>query len=115
MTREDEAMAPQIPGYQIGDLGGGLFAAFSIVGGLLSRELGNGGEYIDVAMTDVVASFSQAISTRHPPATIPGENGHSPDGTPGTTCTRQPTGYVTLAALEPKFWEAFCEETGREG
>ncbi len=62
MTREDESMAPQLPGYQIGDLGGGLFAAVSIVGGLLSRELGNGGEYVDVAMTDVVASFSQAVA-----------------------------------------------------
>jgi len=93
MTREDEAMAPQIPGYQIGDLGGGLFAAFSIVGGLLSRELGNGGEYIDVAMTDVVASFSQAIShealTGDDPR--PGETALT-GRYPGTTCTRQPTG-----------------------
>ncbi|PGF15675.1 carnitine dehydratase [Natrinema sp. CBA1119] len=117
MTREDEAMAPQIPGYQIGDLGGGLFAAFSIVGGLLSRELGNGGEYIDVAMTDVVASFSQAISHE----ALTGD-----DPRPGETALtgRYPWydvyeaadgRYVTLAALEPKFWEAFCEETGREG
>ena len=117
MTREDEAMAPQIPGYQIGDLGGELFAAFSIVGGLLSRELGNGGEYIDVAMTDVVASFSQAISHE----ALTGD-----DPRPGETALtgRYPWydvyeaadgRYVTLAALEPKFWEAFCEETGREG
>ncbi|WP_226040159.1 CaiB/BaiF CoA-transferase family protein [Natrinema sp. DC36] len=116
MTREDETMAPQIPGYQIGDLGGGLFAAFSIVGGLLSRELGNGGEYIDVAMTDVVASFSQAISHE----ALTGD-----DPRPGETALtgRYPWydvyeaadgRYVTLAALEPKFWEAFCEETGRE-
>lgn len=116
MTREDEAMAPQIPGYQIGDLGGGLFAAFSIVGGLLSRELGNGGEYIDVAMTDVVASFSQAVS--HEALT-------GGDPRPGETALtgRYPWydvyetadgRYVTLAALEPKFWVAFCEEVGRE-
>ncbi|QCC58546.1 CoA transferase [Natrinema thermotolerans] len=116
MTREDEEMAPQLPGYQIGDLGGGLFAAFSIVGGLLSRELGNGGEYVDVAMTDVVASFSQAISHE----ALTGDNPR-----PGETAL---TGrfpwydvyetadgrYLTLAALEPKFWTAFCEEVGRE-
>ncbi|ELY64982.1 CaiB/BaiF CoA transferase family protein [Natrinema versiforme] len=116
MTREDEAMAPQIPGYQVGDLGGGLFAAFSIVGGLLSRELGNGGEYIDVAMTDVVASFSQAVS--HEALT-------GGDPRPGETALtgRYPWydvyetadgRYVTLAALEPKFWEAFCEDAGCE-
>ncbi|WP_222920228.1 CaiB/BaiF CoA-transferase family protein [Natrinema sp. SYSU A 869] len=116
MTRENESMAPQIPGYQIGDLGGGLFAAFSIVGGLLSRELGNGGEYVDVAMTDVVASFSQAISFE----ALTGD-----DPRPGETALTgkfpwydvyETAGgrYVTLAALEPKFWTAFCEEVGRE-
>ncbi|QLK24820.1 CoA transferase [Natrinema zhouii] len=116
MTREDESMAPQIPGYQIGDLGGGLFAAFSIVGGLLSRELGNGGEYIDVAMTDVVASFSQAIS--HEALTggdpRPGETaltGRFPWYDVYETADGR---YLTLAALEAKFWKNFCEEIGRE-
>ncbi|SFS87110.1 CaiB/BaiF CoA transferase family protein [Halostagnicola kamekurae] len=116
MTRADESMAPQIPGYQIADLGGGLFAAFSIVGGLLSRELGEGGEYVDVSMTDVVASFSQTVAHE----ALTGD-----DPRPGETAL---TGqypwydvyeasdgrYVTLAALEPKFWEAFCEEVRRE-
>ncbi|WP_254522170.1 CaiB/BaiF CoA transferase family protein [Natrinema caseinilyticum] len=116
MTREDESMAPQIPGYQIGDLGGGLFAAFSIVGGLLSRELGNGGEYVDVAMTDVVASFSQAVAydalTGDGPR--PGETrltGRVPWYDVYETADGR---YVTLAALEPKFWRAFCEEVDRE-
>jgi crotonobetainyl-CoA:carnitine CoA-transferase CaiB-like acyl-CoA transferase len=117
MTREDEEMAPQIPGYQIGDLGGGLFSAFSILGALLSRELGNtGGEYIDVAMTDVVASFSQSIAydalvgndPRPGETTLTGELAcydiyETADGE-----------YMTLGALEPKFWEAFCEEIDRE-
>ncbi|MDF9747522.1 CaiB/BaiF CoA transferase family protein [Natrinema salsiterrestre] len=116
MTREDESMAPQIPGYQIGDLGGGLFAAFSIIGGLLSRELGNGGEYVDVAMTDVVASFSQAVA--HEALTgadpRPGETALT-GGVPWYDVYETADGrYVTLAALEPKFWTAFCEEAGRE-
>lgn len=115
LTRADEEMAPQIPGYQIGDLGGGLFAAFSIVGALLARELGNtGGEYIDIAMTDVVASFSQTIAYN----ALTGDNPR-----PGETrlTGREPWydvyecadgQYITLAALEPKFWRAFCEEVG---
>ncbi|OLZ42123.1 carnitine dehydratase [Natrinema saccharevitans] len=116
MTREDEAAAPQLPGYQIGDLGGGLFAAFSIVGGLLSRELGNGGEYVDVAMTDVVASFSQAVAhgalTGDDPR--PGETTLT-GGVPWYDVYETADGrYLTLAALEPKFWTAFCEEVGRE-
>ncbi|MFT4947646.1 MAG: alpha-methylacyl-CoA racemase, partial [Natronomonas sp.] len=62
LTREGEDARPQIPGYTVADIAGGLFAAFSIVSALLSRELGpGGGEYIDVSMTDVVLSFSQAV------------------------------------------------------
>lgn len=62
MTGDGEVMAQQIPGYQIGDLGGGLFATFAVLDGILSRVLGGDGEYIDVLMTDVVASFSQAVA-----------------------------------------------------
>jgi alpha-methylacyl-CoA racemase len=117
LTREDTDSKPQIPGYPIGDMSGGLFAAFSIVGALLSRELGNtGGEYVDVAMTDVVASFSQAVAYE----ALAGE-----EPRPGETAL---TGgmpwydvyetsddqYVTLAAIEPKFWATFCEAVGRD-
>lgn len=115
MTREDETSTPRVPGYQIADLGGGLFAAFAIVSGLLSRELGNGGTYVEVSMTDVVASFAQSIA-------VPALSGDDPR--PGTTPL---TGaypcydvyetadgrYVTLGALEPTFWEQFCHEVDR--
>lgn len=117
MTREDDSMPPQIPGYQIGDLGGGLFAAFSILGAVASREIGNTtGEYIDVAMTDVVASFSHHLS----PMVFQGENPR-PGGTSLTgklACYNvyetKDGRYITLGALEPKFWEAFCTEVDRE-
>lgn len=117
MTRESPDAPPRLPGYQIADLAGGLFAAFSIVGALASRELGNtSGEYVDVAMSDVVLSFSQSVA-------YPALTGDSPR--PGET---QLTGgvpwynvyqcadgrYLTLAALEPAFWAAFCEQVGRE-
>ncbi|MFB6172571.1 MAG: CoA transferase, partial [Haloarculaceae archaeon] len=80
-------------------------------------ELGNtGGEYVDVAMTDVVASFSQSIAH---------EAFRGDDPRPGeTTLTGELAcydvyetadgRYMTLGALEPKFWRAFCEEVGRE-
>lgn len=117
MTRRDEDAKPQPPGYQVADVGGGLFAAFAVMGGLLSRELGNTrGQYIDVAMTDVVASFAGSIA--HEALT-------GGDPRPGETPL---TGaypwydvyecadgrYLTLAALEEKFWASFCETVGRE-
>ena len=117
MTRASPDAAPQIPGYPIADMAGGLAAAFSIVGALASRELGNtGGEHVDVAMTDVVASLSHAVSAD----ALAGD-----DPRPGETrlSGRYPWydvyeaadgRYLTLAALEEKFWVAFCGATERE-
>jgi alpha-methylacyl-CoA racemase len=112
MTRTDESERPRIPGYPIGDMAGGVFSALSIVSALLSRELGNtGGNYLDVSMTDAVLSFSQSVGS----LANAGE-----DPRPGETDL---TGlypcydvyetsdgrYLTLAALEPKFWKNLCE------
>ncbi|MFC5969781.1 CaiB/BaiF CoA transferase family protein [Halomarina salina] len=137
MTREDEEAAPAVPGYQIGDLGGGLFAAFSVVSGLLSREFGDGGSYVDVSMADVVLSFGQAHAAEAFQAAPSGEKDGGEAGTtsseaggehagprPGETpltgaypwydVYEAADGYVTLAALEPQFWEAFCEAVDRQ-
>lgn len=116
-TRADEEADPQIPGYPIGDMAGGLFAAFSILGALVSRELGNTeGEYVDVSMTDVVASFSQAVAhealTGDDPR--PGETpltGAAPWYDVYETADGR---YVTIAAIEEKFWTNFCEAVDRE-
>ncbi|ELY50401.1 CaiB/BaiF CoA transferase family protein [Natronolimnohabitans innermongolicus] len=119
MTRESPEDKPQMPGYPIGDMGGGLFSAFAITEALLSRELGNtGGEYIDVAMSDVVASFSQSVTyqalTGDPAEPRPGQTALS--GTfPWYDSYETADGeWVTLAALEPKFWRAFCEAVDKE-
>ncbi|WP_121741356.1 CaiB/BaiF CoA transferase family protein [Natronorubrum halophilum] len=118
MTRESPDGKPRLTGYPIGDMAGGLFAAFAIVEALLSRELGNtGGEYIDVAMADVVASFSQSIAyqslTGDPAEPRPGET-ELTGGVPWYDSYETADGnWVTLAALEPKFWRAFCEAVGR--
>ena len=117
LTRVDEETDPQIPGYPIGDMAGGLFAAFSILGALVSRGIGNtDSEYVDVAMTDVVASFSQAVAhealTGDSPR--PGETpltGAAPwYGVYETANGR----YITIAAIEEKFWTRFCEAVDRE-
>jgi crotonobetainyl-CoA:carnitine CoA-transferase CaiB-like acyl-CoA transferase len=122
MTRESEAEKPQMPGYPIADMAGGVFAAFSVVCALLDRELGGpggdegGGEYIDCSLTDPVLSFAQSVA----PSAFMGE-----DPRPGETAL---TGgypwydvyecadgrYVTIAALEPDFWRGFCEAVDRE-
>ena len=116
LTRPDEDAHPVLPGYPIADMNGGLFAVFAILGALLSRELGHGGEYIDVSMTDVVLSLSQSVAPMAFAADDPrpGETvltGKYPSyGVYETADDR----YVALAALEPHFWENFCMAVDRE-
>ncbi len=116
LTREDGDSAPQIPGFPMADMAGGLVAAFSIVGGLLSRELGAGGEYIDVSLTEALSAFGQPVASD-----ALGEDPPEPGSTEFTGALpwydvyeTADGGYVTLAALEPRFWTAFCEAVGRE-
>lgn len=116
VTRADEETTPQVPGYQVADLAGGAVAACSLLAGLVSRALGNGGGYVDVSMTDVVASFSHTLA---PEALAGGDP--RPGETPLTGACPWYDVYetadgkhVTLGALEPAFWEAFCRDIGRE-
>ncbi|PSQ18300.1 CoA transferase [Halobacteriales archaeon QS_8_69_26] len=123
MTRSPDGDVA-IPGFPVADMAGGLFAAFSVLGALLSRELGgsdpNGsdpptGEHVDVAMTDVVLSFSQAVAGdalgggdprgRETPLT-----GEFPCYDVYETADGE---HVTLAALEPRFFRAFCAAIDR--
>jgi crotonobetainyl-CoA:carnitine CoA-transferase CaiB-like acyl-CoA transferase len=116
MTRDGEDGKPQPPGYQIADMAGGLMAAFCIVSALASRALGNtGGEYLDVGLTDAVVSFSQSVA----PEVFAGDDPR-PGETPLTggypwydvyECADG--GFVTIGALEPQFWTAFCEAVER--
>ena len=116
MTRQSTDEAPRVPGYQVADMAGGLLAAFSVCSALLSRELGNtGGEYLDVALTDAVVSFSQALA----PEALGGGDPR-PGETPLTgefpwydVYETADDRYVTLGALEPQFWTAFCEAIDR--
>jgi crotonobetainyl-CoA:carnitine CoA-transferase CaiB-like acyl-CoA transferase len=117
LSREDEDSAPSPLGYQVGDMAGGLFAAFAVVSALLSRELGEtDGEYLDCSLTDPVVSFSQTAA-----AEVFAGDDPRPGETPLTggypwydvyECAD--SRYVTLAALEPQFWEGFCDAVGRE-
>lgn len=116
MNRADSDERPRMPGYQIADMAGGLLATFSICSALLSRELGNtGGEYLDVSLTDAVLSFSQSLAydafEGEPPR--PGGTGLT-GGYPWYNVYEAKDGrYVTLGALEPQFWSAFCEAVDR--
>jgi len=115
LNRTDEADTPVAPGLPILDMSGGLFAAFCILGALLDRAFGGGGEYIDVSMADVMLALGQyhAGDALRGESSRPGEtrlSGAYPCiGVYPTADDR----YVTLAALEPQFWAALCQALDR--
>jgi alpha-methylacyl-CoA racemase len=110
LNRRTEGEQPAFPGYPVCDMAGGVFAAFSLVSALLSRELGqHGGNYIDIAMTDVVLSFAQLLVPMARKTDLrPGETmitGKFPFLDTYRTADGE---YLVLAAVEPKFWAEFC-------
>lgn len=114
MTRPTSSDQPVIPGVPIADMAGGLVAAMTIAIALLSRELGGGGEYIDISMTDVALSIAQP----HVPDSINGGQNRPPSAITGeypcyNVYETSDGRYVTLAALEQKFWANFCHQIER--
>jgi len=107
--------APAVPNLQLGDLLGGALSALAALSiALLEAQRTGTGRRVDVAMTE-------ALLVHHffPHAEL--DLGHAPQGgetllTGGTACYRvyetADGRHLAVGALEPKFWEAFCEAAG---
>jgi alpha-methylacyl-CoA racemase len=111
---------------QIADLGGGaLMAAFGILAALRERDGGGAGsdspgsglgQMVDVSMADGALSWlAMVAATYFADGTVP-HRGDLPLA--GSLICYRPyecaDGWVTLGALEPKFWQGFCRGVGRE-
>jgi crotonobetainyl-CoA:carnitine CoA-transferase CaiB-like acyl-CoA transferase len=112
---------------QIADLGGGaLMAAFGIMAALRERD-GSGragfespgsgvGQIVDVSMADGALSWLAMVAGAY------FADGHVPRRgelpLAGSLVCYRPyecaDGWVSLGALEPKFWQAWCRGVGRE-
>jgi alpha-methylacyl-CoA racemase len=109
--------APVQPAGQIADLGGGaLMAAFGILAALRERDRGGEGQLVDVSMTDGTLAWLVMLAARHlAEGAVPRRGGLELGG--ALVCYRPyrcADGWVTLGALEPKFWQAWCGGVGRE-
>jgi crotonobetainyl-CoA:carnitine CoA-transferase CaiB-like acyl-CoA transferase len=102
---------------QIADLGGGaLMAAFGILAALRERDRSGEGQLVDVSMADGALSFLAMTAARALAEDAPPRRGEQ-DLAGRLICYRPyacSDGWVTLGALEPKFWQAFCRGVGRE-
>jgi alpha-methylacyl-CoA racemase len=102
---------------QIADLGGGaLMGAFGILAALRERERSGQGQLVDVSMFDGSLSWLALVAARYLcDGGAPGRGEGELSG--GLVCYRPYAcrdGWVTLGALEPKFWQEWCRGVGRE-
>jgi crotonobetainyl-CoA:carnitine CoA-transferase CaiB-like acyl-CoA transferase len=120
---------------QIADIGGGgLMAAFGILAALRERDgaspqpaapgraacagnHGSGeGQFVDVSMTDGALSWLAMVAATYFADGVVPRRGELPLA--GALVCYRPyecaDGWVTLGALEPKFWQAWCRGVGRD-
>jgi crotonobetainyl-CoA:carnitine CoA-transferase CaiB-like acyl-CoA transferase len=116
--------APVQAAGQIADVGGGaLMAAFGIMTALRERDGGGAGspgsgegQFVDASMADGALSWLALVAAAFlADGTVP-HRGELPLA--GALICYRPyecaDGWMTLGALEPKFWQNFCRGVGRE-
>ena len=102
---------------QIADLGGGaLMGAFGILAALRERDRSGEGQFVDASMFDGSLSWLALVAARYLcDGAVPKRGEGELSG--GLLCYRPyacKDGWVTLGALEPKFWQEWCLGVGRE-
>jgi alpha-methylacyl-CoA racemase len=102
-------VAPALPPVQIADLAAGaLYAVIEILAALLERARTGGGRRITVSMTHNAHRFAAHRLHGEPERMLTG----------GLACYRiygtADGRFLTVAALEAKFWRRLCELLGRE-
>jgi alpha-methylacyl-CoA racemase len=116
LTGERDGPPVQAAG-QIADVGGGsLMAAFAILAALRERDRSGQGQLVDVSMADGALAWLALVAGRYlADGELPRRGELELAG--GLICYRPyacKDGWVTLGALEPKFWQAWCRGVGRE-
>jgi len=108
---------PQVLPLQVADIGGSLWSLVAILSALVARQTSGQGRFLDVSMTDGVTGFLTAALAPHIGSGAAPPVRGADVLTGGQACygvyaTRE-GGFMALAALEPKFWLAFCQRVAR--
>jgi crotonobetainyl-CoA:carnitine CoA-transferase CaiB-like acyl-CoA transferase len=100
--------AVEVPKIPLADLAAGLAAAFAICAALVRAQRTGRGEVIDVAMADVLATWTGAIETHTIDGTAAAEG--NPRGTAGYSVYDTADGQVVVGIVtEDGFWRSLCD------
>jgi crotonobetainyl-CoA:carnitine CoA-transferase CaiB-like acyl-CoA transferase len=108
---------PALPGPQLADIaGGGLMAVVGILAALVGRAATGAGRIVDVSMMDGTLALMPLLATNvlnGLPEPAPEEFALA-GALPGYNVYETADGrYITLGALEPKFFAELCRRLGR--
>lgn len=111
----DERGASIVPTLQLADYIGGISATEAILAALVARERSGLGRFLDVSITDALIGFMTTHGLHH--ALFTDQRG-LPELSGRYVCynlyATADGRQVALAALEPKFWNLFCQKVGYE-
>ena len=107
---------PQLPGFQLADVSGALYAVIGIMARSSKRARTNAGKIVDVAMIETampfaVAGFGMLFGEQKPQA---GSEALTGGIAPYQTYATKDARAMALASLEPKFWLSFCAGIQRQ-
>jgi crotonobetainyl-CoA:carnitine CoA-transferase CaiB-like acyl-CoA transferase len=109
---------PLIPSVQIGDIGGGaLMAAVGILLAIIDAKKSNRGQFVDISMLDGALSWMHTILPNYwTSGEMPNRGELTLNG--GKACYEiyrtKDNRYISVGALEYKFWKNFCKVIGKE-
>lgn len=106
---------PTVPGFQLADVSGGLYAVIGVLAALMERNHTGKGKVVDVAMIETAMPFAMAgFGLAFGGQTLArGAEVLTGGIAPYNTYATKDGRAMALGALEPKFWMAFCEGAGR--
>src|SRR5207245_6992640 len=115
VTRDRDGRRPAVPGVPIADLAGGFNATLDILASLRTRDRTGRGEFIDVSIYDtavtlLVLGLARYFATGEEPA--PGETLLTGSFPFYSLYETKDGGWLSVAAVEPKFWQRMCELIG---
>ncbi|MBI2655779.1 CoA transferase [Candidatus Woesearchaeota archaeon] len=104
---------PIVPGIQVADVSSALVAAFSIAASLYQRERSGKGSHIDVSIFSSALSFMGIHLAKY---SLDKDFNRILSGkTPCYNIYETKDGkYMSLCAVEQKFWESFCKSVYRK-
>jgi CoA:oxalate CoA-transferase len=100
-------------GVPIGDLAGGIFAAFAVSAALVRRERTGEGEHIDMALLDVQVSLLTYVAQYYlTDGRVPGPIGSGHQSVVPYRAFPTADGHLVVAVFLDRFWSPLCDVLG---